>query len=784
VSRLLALALTEDERRRADRISEIAPRGAGSVNELLSFLDDSNWVVRRAAVSALAATGEPALPRLAELLEHVRDSERRIAATVDALVASRGDVEPVALRLADSNVPAVVCDALQILGRRRSAAAVPRLAQLVEAADDNVALAAIEALGRVGDEAAITPLLAVVASRNFFRAFPAVDVLGRSANVRAIKPLIELLREPHYAAEAARALGRIGDAAALESLVSLLTRPVDAVVRAAALALSEIHDRQSERFGSARAVVAALAESDVRTATARVVHCLSHADASEQSALVRVLSWLGGEPAVMALTDLLGAEHSAAQSAAAALGRLGKEAEPHLLAALRVADSEHRLLILPLLSHKAASAEPVAQCLTDPNPTVRALACDALARIGITTIVPRLFELLGDTDARVSQSAIAAIQSLGTTETQRLALNAARSPDARTRRAGLRIVAYFGYIAALDVLIEAMDDPDERIREAAIAGLPYIDSPRAIEALLRAATHVSARTRSSTVRALGQAPKQPRTIEVLRAALRDPEPWVRYFACQALSRLKDEASSDLIAGLVTDPAGQVRVAVVEALAQLRGTHALEALHRAATSAEADVQRAALLGLGHVKDLSSLPVLRHALVGADAATRLVAASSLAEFDLPEVAHDLGAALSDADDSVRSAAVSLLASRTGPDATRTLIAHLSVGPIQGRVLAALALPIEGRATELAQALKTATPDVVPLVVTALARASRPDTIAVLEEQFLSQGVTGRRAIAQALAALGAGSSRPLLDRAAKDDPDEEVRTICAAAVAGPP
>ena len=91
---------------------------------------------------------------------------------------------------------------------------------------------------------------------------------------------------------------------------------------------------------------------------------------------------------------------------------------------------------------------------------------------------------------------------------------------------------------------------------------------------------------------------------------------MRYYSCQALSRLKDEDSADMIAPLLGDPAGQVRVAVVEALAQLRGAKALEALHRAAAGAEPDVQRAALLGLGHVRDVRSLPVIRQALDGSD------------------------------------------------------------------------------------------------------------------------------------------------------------------------
>jgi HEAT repeat protein len=267
----------------------------------------------------------------------------------------------------------------------------------------------------------------------------------------------------------------------------------------------------------------------------------------------------------------------------------------------------------------------------------------------------------------------------------------------------------------------------------------------------------------------------------LRAGLHDPDPWVRYFACQALSRLKDEGSADMIAALFGDPAGQVRVAVVEALAHLKGALALEALHGAAAGADPDVQRAALLGLGQVKDRASLPLLRHAMTGPDPATRLVAVSALAEYDLPEIAHDLGAALCDTDESVRNAAVGLLATRPGPEATRALVAQLGSRPIQSRAVAALAHPTEGRIEVLADALKSATAETAPLLVAALARTHRADALLLLEDGFALYGTPVRRAVAQALGAIGTVSSRAILVRAAMQDPDEEVRQISAAATA---
>ena len=125
------------------------------------------------------------------------------------------------------------------------------------------------------------------------------------------------------------------------------------------------------------------------------------------------------------------------------------------------------------------------------------------------------------------------------------------------------------------------------------------------------------------------------------------------------------------------------------------------------------------------------------------------------------------------------MALLAARPGADATRVLLSQLSSRPIQSRVVAALAQAADGRVDALADALGHATAETAPLIVAALARARRPDALLVLEDGLATQEVSVRRAIAQALAAMGTASSRVLLARSATQDPDEEVREISRAA-----
>ena len=774
------LVLSPDDRARVDRVEALARSGAAAVTPLLELLVDKSWAVRRAVVDALASIGDPAVEGLADVLVHQRDHEGRLAAAVDALVASRGSVEPRLLALVqDDAVPALACDVVQVLGRRRVRTAVPLLATLATHVDDNVAVGSIEALGRIGGVETVDALIAAVEARHFFRTFPAIDALGRTGDGRAVMPLQALLADPLYAPEAIRALGRTGHESAVAPLAALLLHPMSALVRTAVIALAELRERYEARFGDNEAIRQALPASVApEAASARIAESLPGLAPSELVAVARVLGWLGDDVAIAHLVAMIMDEPPVGTAAADALRRLGTHATPQLLDAIREGDSALRLRLLPIVGYAAGSIDDLLRCLDDADADVRVRACEALARLGNPAAVSALFRLIGDRDARVSQAAAAAIQSLGSLETKQLALAQARSTDTRTRRAALRIISYFGYPEGLDVLIGALVDEDEKIREAAIYGIPLVDDPRGTEALLAAASHDVARTRAAVMRALGQTSATPVVVATLVARLTDAEPWTRYYACQSLGRLRVEEASPAIVALMADPSGQVRVAAVEALAHLKAEGAATALADAAKSADPDMRRAALLGLGIARRASSIPLLREAAVAQDPATRLVAIGALSEFEGPDVVPTLAHAASDPEDSVRSAAIGYLSTRPGSDATGALVAQLENPAVRDRVLEALAVAADERVDGVLAALESADGERSQLLVSALVRMRRPSSQAAIAAALGLDNVDARRAAAAALAATGTVEAREVLLRAGAADPDIEVRRICAA------
>ncbi len=766
---------------RIARVAELRQSGLATVNELIEELVEAPWAVRRAVVAALAEAEPAVMPVLCRVLRRARDSEARIAGIVDALSATRNDIDDFVLDLSTDENVAVVCDAAQILGRRESARALRRLSQLTGHVDDNVALAAVEALGRIGGREALDTLLALAETRNFFRTFPTIDVLGRSRDSRALPTLLKLAADPLYAAEAVRALGRLGEASAVPALVEQLAHAAGGVVCAIALALVAIADALEQHFGTGVAVERALSTSPrIADLRGHLTLALERADPTEQLALSRTLAWIGEEATVPTLLGLLRGSPPVAQVASASLKKLGAVAEPQLIEALRSGTSEERRLLVPILGGRLAARDSLVACLEDEDPTVRALSCDALAKTSDSSAAPAIFRLLADPDARVGQAALAAIQSLGSDETRRLALEAARSPDARVRRAGLRIVGYFGYPEGLPALAEATEAGDERVREAAIAGLPFIDDPRALDLLLRAAQHESARTRTSAVRALGHATDDAHVRTRLREALRDADPWVRYYACQALGRLRDDSAIEEIAALLADASGQVRVAAVEALAHLRGARAFDVLSGVLGSADADLHRAALVALGISKRKEALPKLLGALSSADAATRLVGLSALSELGLPDALPAIAAATRDADEGVRVAANGFLAVRSDPAATDALLALLIDDPSSESLIQALARSVAGRSEAISVALGSADDRLASALVASLARMQSDDGLAAIRTALGSPNDAARRVAASALIALQDAPSSAALEHAALGDADAEMRRICAAAL----
>lgn len=771
-------SVTPTEQIRVDATKALQANGENSIPELIEMLGDPSWVVRRLVVQALADFGDLAVGHLCMELKTNRKNEARIAATVDALVASKGSAEDLVSRLADESDPAIVADVAQILGRRKNPSATPILIKLTKHENDNVAVGAIEALGRVGGRAAIEALIGSIETGNFFRTFPAIDVLGRSGDPRIVEPLTKLLKNPNYLPEAARALGRSGERSAVLPLIKLLQSPSDSVVRIAAVAISELRDRYSEKSGRDVDILEDQFRTNVNSdVIRRLARMLPEMDVFESVAVCKFLGIIGNSEAASQLTAQLDGFEAIANSAADALKKIGQTADTHLRKALREGQSTRRKVLLPVVTRSTAS-EDVVDCLTDPDPEVRTLACEALARIGATGEVKEIFKLLGDSNLRVVHSATAALQALGTRETRTLAVEAFKSPLSGVRRSALNILAYFGDMSATHPMLMGLKDEDPRVREAALQGLPYLEDLSAQEALYETARDPNDRMRSLAMRAIGQIPSSSeRAFSVLLKGIKDSHPWVRYYACQSLGRLEYISAASDIAKLLSDEAGQVRVSAVEALSHLDTTEAHNALREAVRSEDADVKRAALVGLGIARRNEDLPIILSEISSTDPTTRLLALSALVNFNSPKVFGALSAAGRDSDEQVRSAALGFLAARPEQEATEVLVEFLKDEQTMEKAKSGLLISSTGRLAGLLVSLESADDELAPVLISILSKTDSNDSQTAILAAMKLNNTAARKAAATAIAAY---QDQPemiaALKEGAQNDPDREVRQIC--------
>jgi HEAT repeat protein len=347
--------------------------------------------------------------------------------------------------------------------------------------------------------------------------------------VGAVPALISLLDDKDTGSEAIDALGNIGPGArAAEARLKQLFRDEsgDKTNRAwAALALWKIN-------GDAGAVVPTL-----------VTWLGEGQDSAVQSAHVLGDIKPPARTTILALGKALEDER-AGTAAAEALGRIGPEALPVLVAALASPDKKARSLaagVLGVMGPGAAAALPaLVRTLGDAERGVRAEAQQALGLIqpDALRLVPVLVEALSDPSPAVRVAAAAHLGMLGPQATE-----------------------------AVPPLIQALTDRAPKVQEAAAAALGDIGpgARSATPALVRTLHDGQPSVRLRAIEALMSiGPGAAEVVPHLAAAFHDDEYYVRIRAAAALARIGPPAIPALIEAL-GEPDRRARMAAVEAL---------------------------------------------------------------------------------------------------------------------------------------------------------------------------------------------------------------------------
>jgi hypothetical protein len=188
---------------------------------------------------------------------------------------------------------------------------------------------------------------------------------------------------------------------------------------------------------------------------------------------------------------------------------------------------------------------------------------------------------LGD-DQDGLQAEIASLLDVDPEASRRMVLDLIHSTAPEQRRAGLLALGSVAHASDVELLAEASTDADVEIRLMAIEAVPDpASNDRALQILVAALDDPDEQLRMSAISRLG-ATKRPDAVTALAAVADDPAPRIRARTAYAFGRLGSAEATPILVRLLDDSDRRVRDQAFDALGSIGGQAAVDVLLAAAT----------------------------------------------------------------------------------------------------------------------------------------------------------------------------------------------------------
>jgi HEAT repeat protein len=383
--------------------------------------------------------------------------------------SSSAEKERELIRILQSNVPpaekAIPCKQLAIYGTKE---AVPALAPLL--ADPQLASWARIALEAIPDPAADDALRDAMGNLQGKLAVGVINSIAVRRDVKAVSGLVKKLKDedPEVASAAAVALGRIGGAEAAEALNQSLASAPDAVRPAIAQGCILCAEKLLAQGKSADAVKLYDAVRAANVPRQKMLEATRGAILARQSnGLPLLLEQLRSPDKALFGIGLRTARelpgHLVTQALAAELPRTSPERQPFLLLAL--GDRSDDAVLPAVLA--AAGRGPQKLRLT---------AVGILDRLGNPASVPVLLAAAADSDADLSQAALAALARLSGNDVDAVLLERLPSSTGKARQVLITLAGQRHIDRAIPVIFTSLQDQDMGVRSAAVQAIGILGS--------------------------------------------------------------------------------------------------------------------------------------------------------------------------------------------------------------------------------------------------------------------------------------------------------------------
>lgn len=633
-----ALASGNEEVRRLAVEQLLLLPAAEAVPQLVLHLGDPAWRVRKAAIERLVACRDEAIvhPGLIDALGDGENPGRRNAA-FEALVAmGHRATAPLleAVGSADGDVRKLAIDALAAIGDPEAREVLVRA---LADSDANVRAAAADALGVVGGLLSVGALVRTSTDRAEvplvrLSALRSLDRLEVSIGTES---LADALAHPQLRPAALDLLGHSTDPQAEAELVKGLASAARSIRESSIGALLR---RLSLLDGvEADALYARLRER-ARADVDLVVRCcdgLEGEDLSRRTALVQFLGVVADGRAILPLLQA-GRDESLRELVDSTLVALGEITVAALRPVWNGLDTDLELRACAILGRVGGAAAEALLVATLRGSSARAVssAAKALGEGGFYRCMPDLVVRLeasareGDPErTEETEDLIAAIAAMaeraqfadGEVHAQLIEVLATRlggAPEA-LRVAIARVLARIGRPDDAELIDYLAKDASPLVRRAAVQALARFDSDRTRAAMRLALGDESSGVRIAAAAVLGRAASSEALADLERLA-RDGDGRVAAAAVRAAGELLDgwgnrkPVDGGWLRGTV-EREPLVALAAVETLARVGGPIAAEAAAVALARSEPDIVRAAIDCLGrHAPSEDLVPVV--ALVG--------------------------------------------------------------------------------------------------------------------------------------------------------------------------
>lgn len=600
---------------------------AAIIRILASALNDPHVAVQDAAAQSLMAC-DPELVAIHVLpLLHAAVQPRSVAMEVLQQLGPQA-VGPIlqATAHSDSHIRKCIAD---IVGHIGGTQALNGLLLFLDDDCPNVRASAAESLGNLGDSRAVEPLIVLLHDEEEWVVLSAINALGHLKDIRATASLHELLETEDSILQGmvVEALGNIGAREVLPDLLDMLptaNRPLRHLLFVTILELvgddCELFHREEMQAFLFTEMVAALKTREPEV----------------QRAALRGLRLLGDARATGALLQFLSsheyAEDSIHAAAMDALTKIGDESQL-LQMASSVDESMAVFCIHTLEARHAVNAIPVLGALVvqSDNREIRRAALMALGQMGVDGVEASVLTALQDLSGYVRREAARIAAERAIEEGKSILweqINHEPYPDVVNEQVrAILILSESSTIMRLEQLLDHprpevreavvahwflpldssavlllgrhLCDPDWRVRLKIVERLSVVHSELVLEILIAVSTDLHPHIRQAVLQALGNFPGLVSTSLLRKAALEDPDVWVRSRAVEQLVLSHDVVVVPFLLGLLEGAPPLLQLTVVRALGMLGDLQAVEPLQRLQGNTVPEVQEEVMHVLAHL-----------------------------------------------------------------------------------------------------------------------------------------------------------------------------------------